>query len=287
MAVRGRVDPVRGDVALLRLFHWDRGAVTTVEAYEPPPPNDWVRPVVVGWALFMGAFGAWGWIAERGFKDDGFISAAVSIAACLLLLNASVQMRRAGAKKARRATTIWAMALILFGSWSGYSAHHAFEMAQGEPVQLTSLMSLEALQSGFLLIFFLGSAWIDPLLMWAVEETERAEPKAVENQSGSQAHDEPKPKGSRAHLRSIAGGLTGSVALAVAPGSQAHEPSSFPTEPVQQTSLRMSPAQVRNMDDPSRATARLMLRQGQGPAQVHKATGVPLSTLKRWAKEAA
>lgn len=261
--------------------------MSVIDAYEPPPPNDWVRPVVIGWAMFMGGFGAWGWIAQNGYTGEGFISAAVSLIACVMLLNASVQMRRAGAKKARRATTVWLMALILFGSWSGYSAHHAFEMTQGGPVQIETILSLEAAQSAFLLIFFVGSAWIDPWLMWAVEETERAEPKVQENQAGSQAHDEPKPKGSRAHLRSIAGGLTGSVALAVAPGSQAHEPGSFPTEPVQQTSLRMSPAQVRNMDDPARATARLMLRQGQGPAQVHKATGVPLSTLKRWAKEAA
>ena len=260
------------------------------DAYEPPPPNKYVRPVVVGWALFMGGFGAWGWIADNGYSAEGFISAAVSLFACVMLLNASVQMRRAGAKEAHRAGLVWLMALGLFGSWSGYSAHHAFEMSQGGPVHIGSIWSLEMAQSAFLLIFFVGSAWIDPWLMWAVEETERAKPKTEENQGGSPAHDEPKPKGSRAHLRSITGGLTGSVALALAPGSQAHEPGSFPTEPVArptQTSLRMSPAHLRNMDDPSRATARLMLRQGQSPAGVHRATGVPLSTLKRWAKEAA
>lgn len=261
-----------------------------MEAYEPPPPNEYVRPVVVGWALFMGGFGAWGWIADNGYSPEGFISAAVSLFACVMLLNASVQMRRAGAKEAHRAGLVWLMALGLFGSWSGYSAHHAFEMSQGGPVQIGSIWSLEMAQSAFLLIFFVGSAWIDPWLMWAVEETERASPKTVENQSGSQAHDEPKPKGSRAHLRSIAGGLTGSLALAVAPGSQAHEPSSFPTEPVRgpsPMSQRMSPAQTRNLTDADRAQARLLIRQGQGPAQVHRATGVPLSTLKRWAKEAA
>lgn len=257
-----------------------------VEAYEPPPPNDWVRPVVVGWALFMGGFGSWGWIAANGYTAEGFISAAVSLAACALLLNASVQMRRAGAKKARRATSVWLAALILFGSWSGYSAHHAFEMSQGGPVPVDNLLSLEAAQSAFLLVFFVGSAWIDPWLMWAVEETERATEK-TEQTEGSL---EPKPKGSRAHLRSIAGGLTGSVALAMVPGSQAREPGSFSTEPAHQPktmSQKMSQAQTRNLTEPNRATARLMIRQGQGPAAVHRATGVPLSTLKRWAREAA
>lgn len=259
------------------------------EAYEPPPPNDWVRPVVVGWALFMGGFGAWGWIAANGYTAEGFISAAVSLAACALLLNASVQMRRAGAKKAHRATTVWFMALILFGSWSGYSAHHAFEMSQGGPVQIESLLSLEAAQSAFLLAFFVGSAWIDPWLMWAVEETERAEKKPQENNGPQSEAHEPTPKGSRAHLRSIAGGLTGSVALAMAPGSQAHEPGSLgATGPVHEpnpVSLKMSRAQVHNLNDPARATARLMLRQGQPVAAVHDATKVPVSTLKRWKRE--
>lgn len=154
------------------------------EAYEDPPPNDWVRPVVVGWALFMGGFGAWGWMAENGYSSEGLVSAAVSLFACVVLLNASVQMRRAGAKKARRATLIWGAALLLFGAWSGYSAHHAFEMTRGGPVEITTLLSLEAAQSAFLLVFFLGSAWIDPLLMWAVEETERASLKTAPAETG-------------------------------------------------------------------------------------------------------
>lgn len=263
--------------------------MSTIEAYEPPPSNDWVRPVVVGWALFMGGLGAWGWIAANGYTAEGFISAAVSLIACVVLLNASVQMRRAGAKLARRATLVWFLALILFGAWSGYSAHHAFEMAQGGPAQINTLLSLEAAQSAFLLIFFLCSAWIDPWLMWAVEETEKAvekKPKA----EGSQAHENgPKPKGSRAHLRSIAGGLAGSVALAVSPSAQAHGPGSVSHEPVREprpVSQRMSPAHARNLSDADRAQARLLLSQGKGPAEVHRITGVPVSTLKRWAKAA-
>lgn len=261
-----------------------------VEAYEPPPPNDWVRPVVVGWALFMGGFGAWGWIAANGYSPEGFISAAVSLAACALLLNSSVQMRRAGAKKAHRATIVWLMALLLFGSWSGYSAHHAFEMSQGGPVHIESIFSLEAAQSAFLLIFFVGSAWIDPWLMWAVEETERAEPKVEQKQGSPPAHEPNEPKAHGPNLRSIVGGLAGSVALAVAPPAQGHEPSRVSHEPAREpkpTSQKMSPAQVRNLSEPDRAQARLLLAQGHGPTDVHRATGVPLSTLKRWARAAA
>lgn len=262
--------------------------MSSIEAYEPPPPNDWVRPVVVGWAVFMGVFGAWGWLAADGYSAEAFISACVSLFSCVMLLNASVQMRRAGAKAAHRAGLVWLMALGLFGSWSGYSAHHAFEVSQGGAVEITSLWTIEAAQSAFLLIFFLGSAWIDPWLMWAVEETERAPDKPKEI-NGPLDKSEPKPKGSRAHLRTIVGGLTGAVSLASGPSAQAHEPGSFPTEPVRgpsPVSQKMSQAHLKNLDDPNRATAKLMIRQGQGPAVVHKATGVPLSTLKRWARAA-
>lgn len=142
--------------------------MAAIEAYDPPPPNDWVRPVVVGWAVFMGVFGAWGWLAANGYSAEGFISACVSLFSCVMLLNASVQMRRAGAKEAHPAALVWLMALGLFGSWSGYSAHHAFEMSQGGPVHIETIFSLEAAQSAFLMAFFVGSAWLDPWLMWAV-----------------------------------------------------------------------------------------------------------------------
>ena len=247
--------------------------MSTIEAYEPPPENGWVRPVVVGWAGFMGLFGAWGWIAANGYTNAGFASAGVSIFACVILLNASVQLRRAGAKRARRASTIWTLALILFGSWSGYSAHHAFEMTQGGPVALTSLLSINALGSGFLLLFFLGAAWIDPLLMWAVEDTERAKEPEAEPEPA-------RPKG-RASLRLMAGGLGGAAALALAPNAaRAVEPvyQGPVSEPVNRTSARNR--------EPDRAQAKLMLAQGLTAYSVAKATGVPISTLKRWAKAA-
>lgn len=247
--------------------------MSTIDAYEPPPKNEWVRPVVVGWAGFMGAFGAWGWIAANGYTNAGFISAGVSLFACMILLNASVQLRRAGAKRARRAATIWTLALVLFGSWSGYSAHHAFEMTTGGPADITSLLSVNAISSGFLLLFFLGAAWIDPLLMWAVEDTERAkEPEA---------EPEPiKPKG-RANLRLMAGGLGGAAALALAPNA------ARAMEPVQHGPISepMNRTLVRN-NEPDRAQAKLLLSQGLTAYSVHKATGVPISTLKRWAKAA-
>ncbi len=244
-----------------------------IDAYEPPPENGWVRPVIVGWAGFMGLFGAWGWMAAAGYTESGFASAGVSLFACVILLNASVQLRRAGAKKARRASTIWTLALILFGSWSGYSAHHAFEMTQGGPVSLTNLLSLDVLGSGFLLLFFLGAAWIDPLLMWAVEDTERAkEPEA---------EPEPvKPKG-KANLRLMAGGLGGAAALALAPtAARSFEPVAHSpvTEPVNRQSARNR--------EPDRAQAKMLLAQGLTAYSVNKATGVPISTLKRWAKAA-
>jgi len=121
----------------------------------PARPNHWVRRVIVGWALFLGAFGAWGWSATSA------PSAFVSLFACGMMLNASHQLRMARGR--RFSTFVWGGALLLFGAWSGYSAHHAVSVSRTD---------LAGLESYFLLAFFTMSTLIDPFLMWAVVDTE-------------------------------------------------------------------------------------------------------------------
>lgn len=121
----------------------------------PAPRNHWVRRVIVGWALFLGGLGAAGWY------ETSATSAFVSLFACVMMLNASHQLRMAEGR--RWSKRIWTAALVLFGVWSGYSAHHAVADARG----------VAGLEGAFLLTFFTLSALIDPFLMWAVVDTER------------------------------------------------------------------------------------------------------------------
>lgn len=122
----------------------------------PSRPNHWVRRAIVGWALFLGAFGAYGW-SQSGAVE----SACVSIFACVLMLNASHQLRMARGRSF--STFVWGSALLLFGAWSGYSAHHAVTVARD---------GVTGLESFFLFAFFTLSTLIDPFLMYAVADTE-------------------------------------------------------------------------------------------------------------------
>ncbi len=225
--------------------------------------------------VIVAAYGAWGWLqAHEPFK------AILCLVAQGLANGNAVLARRAFAKE-RPAMGLAALALgVGCGAWSAISLHHAWTL-DGSEIHWT--------MTAFL-------ALLEPVMFWFVEEVKLAKkPKtpeelADEALAGLRAAPAHEPKSARAHLRSIAGGLTGSLAVAVSPSAQAHEPSRFPTsEPIdpKPMSQRMSRAELRNLTEPNRAEARLMLRQGQGPTAVHRATGVPISTLKRWAKEAA
>lgn len=261
--------------------------MSLVEAYEPPEPNEWPR----GWAravlatlIGMGFLGWWFAPAAGFWLKLGMCVVTVVIEGWGFI--AAIQWSRA-LKRERVAGPLiyWALAIVGCAAWTIFSIYHALGLIVGDATE----PNMGALATPAYVAFTYLALSL-PFHEWAIDRVETAEKKRPKPK-GSEVHEpEPKPKGSRAHLRSIAGGLTGSVALAMAPGSQAHEPASFPTEPSREPrpmSQQMGQAQVRNLNDPSRATARLMIRQGQGPAAVHKATGVPLSTLKRWAREAA
>lgn len=230
-------------------------------------------------SVIVAVYGFMGWL-----EDDELFKAILCLVAQGLAINMAIAARRAFAKE-KWAHGLGGLALTVgFAFWSEQGLHNAWTMDGSEI-------------SPVLTWFLCG---VEPVIFWFTESVQLAKkpltPEEIADQElarlrGSQAHSEgSRTKGSRAHLRSIAGGLTGSVALAMGPGSQAHEPVSVDHDASHEPkpmSQRMSRAQARNLNDPSRATARLMIRQGQGPSVVHRATGVPLSTLKRWAREAA
>jgi len=259
----------------------------SADTYEPPEPNEWPRSwarAVLATLIGMGFLG-WAFAPGAGFwLKAGMCVVTVVIEGWGFI--AAIQWSRALKREHVVGPLLyWAAAIVGCAAWTIFSIYHALGLILHE----ASEPDMGALATPAYVAFTYLALSL-PFHEWAIERVETAQKKRPKLTGSPEIEPGPRAKGSRAHLRSIAGGLTGSVALAVSPGSQAHEPSSFPTEPVarpMQTSQKMSPAQVRNLDDASRATARLMLRQGQGPAEVHRATGVPLSTLKRWAKEAA
>lgn len=93
----------------------------------------------------------------------------------------------------------------------------------------------------------------EPVLFWFTESVQLARKPKTPEEIAEEALEEARNR-PRERFRSIAGGLTGRSELLA--------------------------------QEPARAQAKLMLRQGQTAYAVHKATGVPLTTCKRWAKAA-
>jgi len=189
----------------------------------PPVRTYWVKRVVLGWALFLGALGCWGW--SQG-ETPAYDSAIVSLFACVMMLNASYQLRMANRSFTR---WIWTAALVLFGSWSGYSAHHAATLSR------TNASDLESL---FLLGFFTISALLDPFLGWGVADNDHlaaerqprvadTQPPVAESSAGSGTVVEFPASGGRTSA-ALAGALAGVAGLSAASGHPPAEAATLP-----------------------------------------------------------
>lgn len=231
------------------------------------PRNHWVRRAIVGWSVFVGGFGAWGWTEIIG-GTVGLICAMVSVAACVVLLNVSAQLLRAERAGRGRSVTLFGTALLLFGVWSGLSAHLAFEHA----IQGADMAALPPYAAPLMILFFFGSSVIDPLLMWGVEDVERGDSGAP-GASGDAVVDLPEPAPHPA-LRLVAG-ATAAAALAVAPTAAVamEQPSARHAAPEAGSDARVAQA--------------LRLRsQGMTRAEVAIEMGVSESTITRLWRQA-
>jgi hypothetical protein len=219
-------------------------------------------------SVIVAAYGFIGWIgAGELFK------ALVCLVSQGLAINAAIAARRAFDKSKWGHGLIGLGLTVGFAMWSEQGLHHAWT-ADGSEISPA-------------LTWFLCA--VEPVLFWFTESVQFAKkPKTAEEIAdetlAALRNKEPKrePK-SGPNLRAIAGGLTGAAAVLLTPtGAQAHEP--IRTEPM---SLKADRSVVRDQQEPNRTQARLLLSQGLTAYAVHKATGVPISTLKKWAKKAA
>lgn len=251
------------------------------EAYEPVEENEWPR----GWAravlVTLIAMGFLGW----AFAPNASVWLKAGMCVVTIVIEgwgfiAAVQWSRA-LKRERVVGPLlyWATAMVGCAAWTMFSIYHALGLIVGEPgeAQMGALASPAYVAFTYLALSL-------PFHEWAIERVETAPKKRARpaaNEPGPQAH------GSQAR-----GLIPWLMALLLGPGSlspaMAHEP--FRTEPNEPlgpraVSQKMPKAQVRNLTEPDRVRARLLIRQGRPPAQVHADTKVPISTLKRWKTE--
>lgn len=231
----------------------------------PDHPERYTATKVFALALsaVVAVYGFMGW-----FNAGELFKAVVCLLAQGLAINSAVAARRAFAK-GKPAHGFGGLALTAgFAMWSEQGLHHAWT---GDGSEISPALTW------FLCV-------VEPVLFWFTESVQLArKPKTSEELADEalaalRGSPEGEPAKRRANLRTIAGGLGGAAALAMMPnGAQAIEPTQH--EPISQR------VPVRNFE-PNRAQAKLLLSQGQTPYRVHKQTGVPLSTCKRWAKAA-
>ncbi|MGL5116498.1 MAG: hypothetical protein ACRC7C_14360 [Beijerinckiaceae bacterium] len=141
-----------------------------------PEPNEWVRPVSLGVTATLIVWCFCGWIIDKGWSLEGGLLAVMTGVFQALGFNASAQMRRAAAKGRARAKSFWAYVLCVTAGWTAFAAHHAYAVIAGEapPISWDAATWGPFIQSAAALVLLAAAATIDPLLGWAIEETEKA-----------------------------------------------------------------------------------------------------------------
>ncbi len=235
----------------------------SVSTHPDPPESDDLAQALA-WAI-VAAFGVWaGW----GWLADGVNALSLLLAVVFGLFQVAtnilaVKVRELAAREAWITMIAAAVAMVVTGLFTHESLTHAYAVTQEK-----GYASADPELMGWLL---LAVPYLEPLFFWINRLL--TEPPVERTRLVTQV----------GLLPALAVLLFGPQALAAQPAPPAVR---APTEPrpVTQTLPR---ATVTRLADPRRVEARLLLEQGKTPYSVHKATGVPLSTLKGWAKLAA
>lgn len=229
------------------------------------PERYWLTYVfAVALTAIVALYGAWGWLAAQ--QPEPFKAILCLVAQGLA--NGNAVLARRALSKDRPTMALGALALGAgCAVWSAISLHHAWTL-DGSEIHWT--------MTAFL-------ALLEPIMFWFVEEVRLApRPQSAADLADETLNELRQPGSKRPALRTIAGGLTGAAAIALAP-VQAEA-----RQPVQQhePATQKQPKATARNNEPQRAQAKLLLAQGLTAWAVHKATNVPLSTCKRWAKAA-
>jgi hypothetical protein len=155
------------------------------ETYEPPLPNDWVRPISLIAMLVIGAWNFAGWMMGDAPSALRILMGTLTITFEVVCFNASAQKSRADERDTSPAVRwFWLLALAMCCGWSVFSAHNAL-------VLFTPGMS--NLQRAPAYVVLVLAAFIIPMLPWAIERTERA-PKKRPSESAHATVPPPSPE---------------------------------------------------------------------------------------------
>lgn len=143
---------------------------TAAEAWEPPPPNDWVRTwarVVLATLIGMGVLG---WVFGDGTPAFKFGMCAVTLVIEVWGFNAAVQWARSLARDSVEGPLFyWAAMIVACAGWTIFSLYHALDLiADGMGPAATPAY-----------VAFTCLALALPFHEWAIERVEVAPRKPV------------------------------------------------------------------------------------------------------------
>ena len=187
-----------------------------IEAYEPPPPNDWVRPVAFCTLLTIAGVGVAGWVLGPSELAVKVIMGALTIIVEIWAFNASAQWGRSLVREGvANARNYWCAVVFGCSCCSLASVYHALDVLTGgfAPATLPVYLGMT------------GLALMLPFAMWAIEAVERAPIRKAAKLESERPELRTPQSNERPFLRSVAGAavLAGAV-CAPAPGAHAHEP---------------------------------------------------------------
>ena len=137
-----------------------------IEAYEPPPPNGWVRPVTLLTIAIIAIWNLAGWWLSEGPLAFRVLLCALTFMFELLCTNVSAQKSRAELRDVgTNVRRFWFWTLVMCCAWSAFCAHHA--LATFTP----DMTDLERAPAAVILVL---AACVLPVMPWAIERTQDA-----------------------------------------------------------------------------------------------------------------
>ncbi len=155
--------------------------MTSYEAYEPPAPNEWVRPSARAVLATLILMGLAGWIFGPG--TFGFKLGMCAVTAIMEIwgFNAAVQWARALTRHGASAPLVyWGFVVLSCSGWTVFSLYHALGLISGD-------MGAAAAPA---YVAFTALAGVLPFHEWAIERVETAPKKAIKTPKAEQPASE-------------------------------------------------------------------------------------------------
>jgi hypothetical protein len=241
----------------------------TIEAYEPPPPNDLVRPVAMLMLLTITGVGIAGWLLSEHQVAVKAVMSWLTAVIEIWAFNASAQWARALKREAvENERGYWAAIMLGCALFSLASVLHGLNVLTGGFGLGTWFAYLSM---GILSVMV-------PFAMWAIEGVEKAELA----RAASARKDRSERTGWRRKV--VGAGAMGALAASAGGAEAIAQPPAQPPRVSPPSIVQMADAQAVQREKVARA--RRLHSEGVNKTEIGRRLGVHRNTVREWIKAA-